>query len=168
MFKLTPTRAKFRTYGINLLESFFDNPALINFNDSASYELGLRFKASVNGIILAIKYWRSPADNTAHVGKIWSEEVTLLYSENFLGETASGWQTQNLATPFQVIANTSYRVSVNCQYGYAYGSRGFEGALSKGNLFAPIGAGCYSSRGSFPNTVFNNNNYYRDVIFRAN
>jgi Domain of unknown function (DUF4082) len=37
----------------------------------------------------------------------------LLTSVAFLGETARGWQQQNLAIPLPIVANTEYLASVN-------------------------------------------------------
>jgi len=85
-------------------------PALVNQSDgpSATYELGLKFQSSVTGKITGIRFWKGSAEQTRHVGRIWSASGTLLASVTFANETASGWQVQNPATPLSINANTTY------------------------------------------------------------
>lgn len=168
MFKLSRSPNKLRIFGAAPLESFFANPELSNTGNALNYELGLRFRPAVNGLILGIRYWKAPNENIVHVGRVWNDSGTQLASVTFTSETNSGWQQQYLATPLVVTANTFYRVSVNCLNGFAHTPQGFAASLTKGNLFAPVNAGSYANgAGNFPNLTFNNNNYYRDVIFIA-
>lgn len=168
MIILRGTPAKFRVFGAPQEQSFYAFPALGANGDNANYELGLRFRASVPGLITAIRYWKAAADNSTHIGKIWSDSGTLLTSVTFTGESSSGWQIQSLITPFLLSANTFYRVSVNCVNGYAFTTQGFATSVSSSNLTAPIAAGVFrSGSGNFPDQTFNNNNYYRDLVFVA-
>lgn len=168
MFKLSESSDKFRIFGTARSESFFANPSLSSEGDVSPYEFGIRFKPTVTGHILALKYWKAPGENIIHVGRVWSDTGTLLAHLTFTQETSGGWQQQYLANPLPIIANTYYRVSVNCSMGYAYVAQGFGSSITKGNLFAPISAGVFANgEGNFPNSVFNNNNYYRDLIFIA-
>ncbi len=61
-----------------------------------------------------IRFWKDENETGTHVGQIWSSSGQSLTSVIFSGETTSGWQSQNLAPPLTINANTEYTVSVNC------------------------------------------------------
>lgn len=88
-------------------------PTSANATDGVPYELGMKFKSTKAGNILAIRYFKAASDTGTHVGKIWSATGTLLASVTFTGETASGWQEQTLTAPVAILVNTVYMVSVN-------------------------------------------------------
>ena len=46
----------------------------------------------------SIRFYKTAGENGTHIGKIWSAGGTQLASVTFANETASGWQTQTLAT----------------------------------------------------------------------
>jgi beta-glucanase (GH16 family) len=88
-------------------ESLFTNqvPALILNTDGpmADYELGTLFQSSASGQITALRCWKDSNETGIHTGHIWDASGALLTSVTFLGETASGWQQQNLATPLPIV-----------------------------------------------------------------
>ena len=154
-----------------LLESIFTStttPTQPNFTDGpgVDYELGMKFTSTKAGQIQAIRYYKSPSETGTHVGRIWSSTGTLLASVTFTNETASGWQQQALSTPVTIPANTTYVVSVNTNGYYADTPNGFATAITNGDLTAPVGAGVYNETiSAFPTQVYQNENYFRDVVF---
>ncbi|MBR8835677.1 MAG: DUF4082 domain-containing protein, partial [Stigonema ocellatum SAG 48.90 = DSM 106950] len=97
-------------------QTIFTNqtPSNPNGTDGVAYELGLKFQSAKAGQITAIRYWKAASETSgSHVGKIWSSTGSVLASVSFANETASGWQQQALATPLNIVANTTYVVSVN-------------------------------------------------------
>ena len=143
-------------------------PALPNFTDGpgVDWELGMRFTSDNPGVIQAIRYYKSPSETGTHVGRIWSATGQQLATVTFTNESASGWQQQALATPLTINAATSYVVSVNTNSYYALTSQGFSSAISNAGLNAPVGAGVYNDVGGvFPTLVYQNENYFRDVVF---
>jgi hypothetical protein len=154
-----------------LLESIFTStttPTQPNFTDGpgVDYELGMKFTSAKAGQIQAIRYYKSPSEIGTHVGRIWSSTGTLLASVTFTNETASGWQQQALSTPVTIPANTTYVVSVNTNGYYADTPNGFATAITNGDLTAPVGAGVYNETiSAFPTQVYQNENYFRDVVF---
>ena len=154
-----------------LLESIFTStttPTEPNFTDGpgVDYELGMKFTSTKAGQIQAIRYYKSPSEIGTHVGRIWSSTGTLLASVTFTNETASGWQQQALSTPVTIPANTTYVVSVNTNGYYADTPNGFATAITNGDLTAPVGAGVYNETiSAFPTQVYQNENYFRDVVF---
>jgi len=154
-----------------LLESIFAStttPSQPNFTDGpgVDYELGMKFTSAKAGQIQAIRYYKSPSETGTHVGRIWSSTGTLLASVTFTNETASGWQQQALSTPVTIPANTTYVVSVNTNGYYADTPNGFATAITNGDLTAPVRAGVYNETiSAFPTQVYQNENYFRDVVF---
>jgi hypothetical protein len=135
-------------------------------NGGDDYELGMRFNTTTVGQVRAIRYYKSPSETGTHVGRIWSSTGQLLASVTFTNETASGWQEQVLAAPLAVTPGTTYVVSVNTNTAYVSTNAGFASAISNGVINTPVGAGVYNfNLGTFPTQTFQNENYYRDIVF---
>ncbi|MFT3869569.1 MAG: DUF4082 domain-containing protein [Nibricoccus sp.] len=152
-------------------ESIFttQTPALIDQSDgpTTNYELGTTFYSGVAGTISAIRFWKSPAETGAHIGRIWSADGQLLASVTFTNETASGWQEQALATPLAINAAASYVVTVNTGNTYYVATElGLAAQVGNGNLRAAAGNnGVFGPVGAFPTNSYQSTNYFRDVVF---
>ncbi|MBB4256499.1 DUF4082 domain-containing protein [Bradyrhizobium sp. CIR3A] len=145
-------------------------PSITNATDGtgADYELGMRFTASTPGTIQAIRYYKASNETGSHVGHIWSATGQELATVTFTNEGASGWQQATLATPLTIAAGTTYVVSVNINSYYVSTTQGFASGISNGGLNAPVGAGVFDyTEGVFPTNVYQNANYFRDVVFAA-
>ncbi|MET4045643.1 DUF4082 domain-containing protein, partial [Bradyrhizobium sp. RT6a] len=145
-------------------------PSITNATDGtgADYELGMRFTSDTSGVIQAIRYYKASNETGTHVGHIWSATGQELATVTFTSEGASGWQQQALATPLTIAAGTTYVVSVNINSYYVSTPQGFASGISNGGLNAPAGAGVFDySAGVFPAAVYQNTNYFRDVVFAA-
>jgi glucose/arabinose dehydrogenase len=143
-------------------------PANPNFTDGpgVDWEYGMAFSSANPGVVQAIRYYKAPNETGTHVGRIWSSTGQLLASVTFTSETASGWQQQALGTPIAIEASTPYIVSVNANSYYAVTSNGFASSIGNGALTASVGAGVYNETiGVFPTQVYQNENYFRDVVF---
>ena len=131
----------------------------------STWEQSVRFTTSVNGKITHIRFYKAPGETGTHMGRIWSDTGVKLAEVTFTTETASGLQTQELPTPLQITAGTTYRVSYNVN---SFGGKiwnGLSSPISNGVLTA-LG-GVYSTpAGSFPNTG-STSNFYADVLFSA-
>ncbi|WP_247476085.1 DUF4082 domain-containing protein [Bradyrhizobium sp. 169] len=145
-------------------------PSITNATDGtgADYELGMRFTSDTSGVIQAIRYYKASNETGTHIGHIWSATGQELATVTFTNEGASGWQQQALATPLTIAAGTTYVVSVNINSYYVSTLQGFASGISNGGLSAPAGAGVFDySAGVFPTAVYQNTNYFRDVVFAA-
>jgi hypothetical protein len=142
---------------------------LTDATDGVAYELGMKFQVARSGQITAVRYWKSPSDAGTHVGRIWSSGGQQLASVTFTNETASGWQTQALATPLTVQAATTYVVSVNIVNHYPYTGAGLASPIVNGDISSVADGdnGVFAASGNFPSGSFNNANYFRDVVFVA-
>ena len=142
-------------------------PVNVDLTDSAAYELGMKFQATSPGQITAIRYWRAANETGSHTGRIWSATGTQLASATFSSETASGWQTATLSTPLQILANTTYVVSVNVNAYYVATDGGLASSVVNGTLssVADGANGVFGNPGVFPSNSYESSNYFRDVAF---
>ncbi|MEK7609595.1 MAG: DUF4082 domain-containing protein [Patescibacteria group bacterium] len=144
-------------------------PTLLGLSDGAgvNYELGTRFQSDVTGNILAIRFWKDSHETGTHTGRIWNASGVQLASVVFTGETASGWQQQNLATPLAINANTGYMVTVNTgSTYYVVNTTGFATKITSGNLSSIVGGnGRYGPVNAYPTQTYISSNYFRDVVF---
>ncbi|HEY4846398.1 MAG TPA: DUF4082 domain-containing protein, partial [Methylocella sp.] len=150
-----------------------DVPAVVNFNDSSSVELGVKFTAARAGSITGFRFYKGSQDTGTHTAHLWSAAGTLLASATFAGETASGWQRVNLPAPVAIAANTTYIASYHSNGFYSANGNYFATAHTNGPLTAPDSASsggngvyAYDWQGSFPSNTYNANNYWVDVVFQ--
>lgn len=161
---------------VKVSQTLFTNqvPANANATDGVPYELGMKFKSTTAGNILAIRYYKAASDTGTHVGRIWSATGTQLTSVTFTGETASGWQEQVLPAPLAILANTTYVVSVNVASYFPITTNAFPPSpslpLTNGSLSVINDGsnGRFGSPGVFPPNTYQNSNYFRDVVFLPN
>jgi hypothetical protein len=149
-------------------------PAMTSVFDPNSIELGMRFRASNDGQITGIRFYKSAQDVGTHVGNLWSANGTLLATATFTNETASGWQQVEFASPVAINANTTYVASYHSSGNYAADPGLFNNSITNGPLTAPSssligGNGVYAYGGSslFPTSSYNSTSYGVDVLYRA-
>jgi hypothetical protein len=144
-------------------------PVVTNGTDGpgVNYELGTVFTSGVAGQITAIRFWKASNESGSHTGRLWTATGQLLATVIFSGETASGWQQQNLTTPVSITANTTYVVTVNTGSAYYVATTsGLATSVVNGNLRTLVGNnGVYGTPGQFPMNSYQNSNYFRDVLF---
>ena len=142
-------------------------PAVAAANDTAAVELGVAFTPTQDGSISAIRFYKGAGNGGTHTGTLWSSSGTALATVTFSGETASGWQTATLTTPYAVTAGTTYVVSYFAPQGqYAVTQNAFTANVVKGPLTAPAaGNGRYRYGGGFPTSTWQQSNYFVDVVF---
>jgi hypothetical protein len=146
-------------------QSFYPTTPSGQLTLSGVYEFGIEVSFLVPGAITGIQYYRSASETGTHTGRIWLSGGVLLQTVVFANESASGLQTQLLATPFPVDANTPYIVSINANASSQYVNTRFS-AQSAGNLVAIRER--YSTLGTngvFPVNSFGTVSYLRDLIF---
>ena len=135
-----------------------------------SLEVGMRFSSNADGFITSLKYYKIAGTTGLHTGHLWANiGGAPLVTVDFTNETASGWQTATLTTPFAITANTLYIVSYFSPSGqYPSSSLNyFTSDVVNGALTAPAannGLYIYSATPAFPNS-FTLTNYWVDVNF---
>ncbi len=146
-------------------------PALVSQGDNSAVELGVKFRADVDGSITGLRFYKSPNSTGQHVGNLWTSNGTLLATVTFTNATASGWQQMNLLSPVAITANTTYVVSYHTvDYAVDIGYFATSGvnssplrAIADGED-GPNGVYLYGS-GGFPTQTWNSSNYWADVVF---
>ena len=144
--------------------------------DTAAVELGVKFRASQDGYITGIRYYKPTQTSGTHVGTLWTGTGTKLATATFTNETASGWQQALFSTPVPVTANTTYVASYFTPSRYVVSSAYFTTATTRGPLTAlqngtDGGNGLYrygTTAGVFPNASYNSENYWVDVVYQDN
>ncbi len=152
----------------------FTTPASADAGDTSPIELGIKFKADVDGSVTGIRFYKAAANTGTHVGSLWSIGGARLAQATFTGESSSGWQTVTFATPVAVTAGTTYIASYFAPNGhYSYTGGGLASGIDNGVLHAIAdsasqnGVYAYGSVSNFPASSFNAANYGVDVLFAA-
>jgi VCBS repeat-containing protein len=151
-------------------------PGTADANDSASVELGVKFRVSTPGFVSAVRFYKGTLNTGTHIGNLWTSTGTLVATATFTSETASGWQQVSFTTPVAISSNTTYIASYFAPKGeYAADQNFFATAgVTNGPLTALAngvdggnGVFNYSSASSFPTQTFNSTNYWVDLVFTA-
>jgi hypothetical protein len=144
-------------------------PSIASVNDGNSVELGVRFTADISGHITGVRFYKGAGNTGTHIANLWTASGQLLATATFTGESASGWQQVNFATPVAITAGTVYVVSYFAPAGhYAYDAQYFGTAYDNPPLHALAGGNgvyAYGASSRFPNTAsVANGNYWVDVV----
>jgi hypothetical protein len=136
-------------------------------------EVGVKFRADLDGYITGIRFYKGAGNTGTHVGSLWSATGTLLARATFSGESATGWQQVTFAAPVPVTAGTTYVASYFAPAGgWAVTIDYFGGEWSQHPLRAPgsldvggNGVYRYGAAPAFPNQTHRASNYWVDVVF---
>jgi hypothetical protein len=148
-------------------------PAVPADSDTAAVELGVKFRATQNGSVTGIRFYKGPGNGGTHVGSLWSRTGTRLASATFSGESTSGWQQVLFTSPVPVTAGTTYVASYHAPQGrYSVTESAFStAATTRGPLSALANGtdgvnGVYRyGAGGFPSSGYLASNYWVDVVF---
>ena len=149
-------------------------PVIEAVPDTGPVEVGMRFRAAVDGRVTGVRFYKGPGNDGTHTGSLWSNDGTLLARVTFTAETASGWQQAAFSSPVTVTAGQSYVVSYHAPLGrYAAEPGAFSAgdvenpplrALAAG-LDGPNGVYAYSATPTFPTATYLDTGYGVDVVF---
>jgi methionine-rich copper-binding protein CopC len=150
-------------------------PSTASDSDTAAVELGMKFRSDVAGVVTGVRFYKGAGNTGTHIGHLWSSTGTNLATVTFTGESASGWQQANFATPIALTAGTTYIVSYYAPVGrYAADAGFFSTGVDRVPLHALAdgvdgsnGVYRYGSGGGFPNSTFDSTNYWVDAVFSA-
>jgi subtilase family serine protease len=144
-----------------------------NYYSYGSYELGVKFTASVAGEVTGVRFYKQTwMGGYVHVGHLWSSTGTVLATATFTNESAYGWQQVNFSSPVAIQANTVYIASFSTGGGYFGITSPFF--TSSGVISGPLqalsnsvagGDGVYNRAGYFPDVDGNGMNFWADVAF---
>jgi hypothetical protein len=153
-----------------------NTPTNVDSGDSATIEVGVKFRADADGSILGVRFYKAPANTGTHIGHLWTDTGQLLGTATFTSETASGWQQVNFASPVPATANTVYVASYFAPAGhYSDDSFYFEQSSADNPPLHGLANGVdggdgvflYATSGGFPTSSYNAGNYWVDVIYSS-
>lgn len=148
-------------------------PANVDALVDSPVEVGMKFRASENGYVTGLRFYKQANNTGAHTGNLWSATGQRLATAAYTNETASGWQEVALASPVAVTANTTYVTSYYAAGGrFAFSPGYFSTAASRPPLTGLAsgvdggnGVYKYGASSAFPNETYNSTNYWVDVKF---
>ena len=170
------TKALSITVGVPTVVIWPSNPvpAIVDGGADNPVELGVKFRSDTAGFVTGIRFYKGAANSGTHVGNLWSSAGAKLASVTFTGETASGWQQMNFATPVAIQANTVYVASYFVPNGHYSGNLNYFTGQGVDN--APLhalatgvsggnGVYGYGATSTFPTNTYQALNYWVDVMF---
>jgi hypothetical protein len=145
-------------------------PPMPEVGDASAVELGMKFQALVEGVVVGMRFYKGPNNTGTHVGRLWTSTGALLASVTFTGETASGWQQAYFGSPVTIAPNTTYVISYHAPNGhYAFTQNYFVAEVRNPPLVAVANAtspnGVYRYGSGFPTGSYVASNYWVDVLF---
>jgi hypothetical protein len=148
-------------------------PQYAAVTDGQPIEVGVKFRADVDGYITGLRFYKGLLNTGIHIGDLWDGSGTLLASVTFTNETASGWQEVSFPTSVPITANTTYVASYYSPSGYfAFNKSYFTTGVDNGPLHALANGvdgsnGVYKYGSGFPTSSYNSSNYWVDVVFNT-
>jgi hypothetical protein len=148
-----------------------DGPSSATAVQDRPLELGVRFRASEDGFITGLRFYKQANNSGRHVAHLWTADGQQLASVPYSDETASGWQTVELPNPVAITRNTVYVASYYSPGGYFPFDQGYFSDPHDGGLLTALAAsdggnGVYRyGASSFPDQTFNATNYWVDAVF---
>jgi hypothetical protein len=170
----TPTSAPPTAGGMTIWDAA-ESPVVDADPDDTAVEVGVKFTSDVDGLITGIRFYKSATNTGVHTGSLWSSAGALLATATFTGETASGWQQVDFATPVAIAANTVYVASYHTDTGHYADDTGYFATAGIDNpplhalrdgVSGPNGVYVYGAS-AFPTNPFQSSNYWVDVVLDA-
>lgn len=149
-------------------------PGIATDNDPSPTEVGVKFRTDVAGVIAGLRFYKGSTNTGTHVGDLWTSSGQLLATATFTGESATGWQQVNFASPVAIQSNTTYVASYHTSAGhYAEDDNYFAGQgvdsvplhALKAGIDGVNGVYINSASPAFPTQNWLSANYWVDVVF---
>ncbi|HEX2749250.1 MAG TPA: lamin tail domain-containing protein [Verrucomicrobiales bacterium] len=137
------------------------------------YELGTIFRTTVSGKVTHLRLYALASESGERTARLWRNSDNALIGGPWPWTAGgpAGWITLDIPD-VSIAPNIDYTVSVSTGGGgrnYPFRSHDLDTAGGNGaHLTRPAGAGVFTtSSGTRPVSVFQNANYYRDILFTA-
>lgn len=147
--------------------------------DDGKVVLGTKFRTNTSGNIVGIRWQRANGSPGVTAVALWQGTTNLSGTQTVSGQTTSGWQRMDFASPVAISASTIYTAAAlyysaapNEDNYYATGSF-FNSALTVGPIEAVAtsvssnGVYNYSTTMVVPTSTYQSACYYIDVVFAA-
>ena len=148
-------------------------PALEVDPDTSAVELGVRFRATTDGYVPGLRFYKAVGDVGPYVVNLWTGEGERLGSA-VVGTSGTGWIRVDFPRPLALRANQVYVASYFAPRGGYPADVGYfaRAGVRSGPLeaFADDATGHngvyrYGDAGGFPDQSYESSNYWVDVVF---
>lgn len=133
-------------------------------DNTTGITVGMQFTTSAAGTITGVKFYKASNNTGSHVGLIYNSAGTLLWSQPFTNETASGWQSVTFTTPVQISAGSYIAACFSSAGWYSSDNIGFKAPVVNGVLTGTQGVYKYGTAAGFPVSTYLTSNYWTDAI----
>ena len=148
-------------------------PQTESSSDTKAVELGVKFRADIDGYVTGVRFYKGSNNTGTHVGSLWTASGSLLARATFTGESGTGWQEVAFDAPVPVAAGATYVASYFAPVGrWSVTPFGLASAVDDPPLEALAdgadggnGVYRYGATPSFPNQTNKSSNYFVDVVF---
>lgn len=141
-------------------------------SDGSGVTVGVEFYSDIPGEVTGVRFYKGTDNTGTHIGALWSSTGAKLASVTVSGETASGWQQANFSSPVAIAANTVYVVSYFAPDGNYADDQNYSWSTLSAAPLHPSGSSpgvyAYGSSNTFPNSTWNDSNYWVDLVFVSN
>lgn len=134
--------------------------------ETGDIEIGIRFMVDQACEATASLFYKGDATNGGtHVGRIWNNSTGVqLDSENYTGETASGWQRQAFSTPITLQPGTIYMHSVTLPQAHYSNTPTLMSMAPFTAGPVKVGVSMFNGTpGSMPDTAFQDTLYFNTI-----
>lgn len=126
------------------------------------WEVATEFTAEDTLLIVGFRFYKAVGETGSHTARLFTSGGVQIASRGFTGESASGWQSTNLASAVQIPPG-DYVVSVNTNE-YQVKTFAYFGTINRTKLTAD--GGRYGQpTGSFPSSA-SGSAFFEDVKFK--
>jgi uncharacterized protein DUF4082 len=135
--------------------------------DGQTDEMGLRITVAAPARLTAIRFYKDPLETGTHTGRLWDASGQQLAEASFDSETASGWQSAPLATPFDLEPGETYTVSVNINAYFVDQYDALDNEIVSGPIHtvADGNNGVFArAAGEYPTLSYRSSNYFVDAV----
>jgi len=151
-------------------DSIFTDQVPAVFEADSPYELGVIFKVTENATVTGVRLYTHVEEGGEHLVRFWDRASTTLLAGPYswvIEAGTEGWKEYILPEVVDVEVGIEYVLSIanSSDQWYAATNNGFDEPINNGILETLVGSGVYSyTLGEMPTNVWNNSNYFRDVI----
>lgn len=170
-----PTSAAGLPFGVSTVFGSEADPASDARRGHLPVELGLRFSARSDGVVLGLRIYRPAGLTGAQTATLWTDSGTRLATVVTRPTYRAGWLYVALRTPVAVMGNSVYVASYHTADGYVSDRDYFDTSAAPRGLVRPAligdevdprnGVFRYGRDSTFPDRSYRSTNYWIDVVF---
>jgi hypothetical protein len=134
--------------------------------------VGLEFYVTVDCYAVGLRFYRWSSSTLPHTGSLFNTPAgtgSLIQAVSFVGETASGWQTQMFPTPIPLTAGTHYVASIyapDTVYCYDFSTTSRYFPATRGEIAGVMQYYDFNGVADNPGNA-DGSQYYTDVILQT-